>query len=191
MMDRFTRSGLYTQTEHRRLNRVRKYKKVHSVGDVLLCDDRQVKPSMLTRAPGVSSREFPIEKPTASDFKLWSQALHAITPQQLHLYHQLGPYTTKPHGPDNWFINSERSQLYQLVSPQSYNIFQRESSSTTTRFGPVYVKTYTQEGTCDNSIRASITPVTLYSVVSSSWFRFHSAAPVYTPPTHHLPLLNH
>ena len=98
---------------------------------------------------------------------------------------------TDPHGPGIWFTNSERSQLYQLVSPQSYNIFQRESSSTTTRFGPVYVKTYTQEGTCDNSIRASITPVTLYSVVSSSWFRFHSAAPVYTPPTHHLPLLNH
>ena len=131
-----------------------------------------------------------MEKPTASDFKLWSQALHAITSQQLRLHHPLGPYTTDPHGPDIWFTNSERSQLYQLVSPQSYSVFQRETSRTTTRFDPVYVKTDTQASTCDRAIRASITPVTLYYAESSSRVRFHSAAQVYTPPTHHLPLLD-
>ncbi len=109
--------------ELRRLNRVRKFKKVHSIGDILLCDGRNVNLEILTRAPGSSSREFPLEKPTASDFKLWSQAIRAITSQQLRLFHPLGAYISSPHGPDKWFANSDRSQLYQLVDQQSYKVF--------------------------------------------------------------------
>ena len=85
IMDTITDLVIYSTADWVKLNRVRKFKGVHSVGDLVLCDGRTIDPLMLDRRPGDSTHDFPTEKPMPADFKLWSEALHALSSQTLKL----------------------------------------------------------------------------------------------------------
>ena len=182
IMDKATRLGIYSMPELCVINRVRRYKKVHSMGDVIMCDGRNVSPDMLTQSPGESSREFPIEKPTSSNFRLWNECLHALTSQQLRLFHRLGDYISSPHGKDSWFTCSDRSELYRITGPNSYDLFTRESAGVSTRRGAKYIQRESHEGHCIKLYRASVRPVMIFSHPSSTQVRLHSLARVYNPP---------
>lgn len=54
LMDAIANTGIYTSLQLRQINGVRKFKKVHCVGDILLCDGRNVNPRMLTDAHACS-----------------------------------------------------------------------------------------------------------------------------------------
>ena len=81
-MDLLIQVGIYTIAELRRLNRARKFKKVNSIGDILLCDGRNVILVILTWAPGSSSRDFHLKS-------------------QLHRTSSCGTKSSMPSHPNN------------------------------------------------------------------------------------------
>ena len=105
-----------------KLNRVRKFKGAHIVGDLLLSDGGTIDPLMLDRHPGDSTCGFPIEKPMPADFKLWYEAMHALSSQTLKLRHVLGDFIYRPHCVDKWFMNEDRSEFYYANSLNFYDI---------------------------------------------------------------------
>ena len=70
--------GIFSIAQLCALNRFRKFKKVHSIAEFLLCDGMTVDPAILTGTPGWSSRRFSREKPTKADLELWKSAIQTI-----------------------------------------------------------------------------------------------------------------
>ena len=60
--------GIFDKMKMIRLNRYMKYKKVHGLADVTMADGIKISSSALDQSPGESSRLFPIEKLTKSDW---------------------------------------------------------------------------------------------------------------------------
>lgn len=81
-----------------------------------------IDPLMLDRHPGDSTCGFPIEKPMPADFKLWNEAMHALSSQTLKLRHVLGDFIYRPHCVDKWFMNEDRSEFYYANSLNFYDI---------------------------------------------------------------------
>ena len=68
-MKYFINSGAYGTTDLAIVNRDCKYKKVHSLADILQCEGKTVGPEMLLlqQTNTVSTRQFSIEKLTKKD----------------------------------------------------------------------------------------------------------------------------
>lgn len=64
LMDMFLDSGLFLRDTMKILNRVRRFKTVLLLSDILCADDKTVNPCMLSLSAGVSSRKFSLDKPT-------------------------------------------------------------------------------------------------------------------------------
>ena len=79
LMECFLLCGVFTIDQLRTLNRVRKYKKVHFLSEILLCDGRMVKPSMMNQHEGHSTRIYSRERPRRKDLDLRCSALREIT----------------------------------------------------------------------------------------------------------------
>ena len=58
LMECFLLCGVFRMEQLRILNRVRKCKKVHFLSEILLCDGKMVKPSMLNKHEGYSTRIY-------------------------------------------------------------------------------------------------------------------------------------
>ncbi len=73
-METIYNTGTFTTLEIVEINIFYHWKKVHSIGDLVLCDSLTIKLTMTTRQEGSSSREFPLQQPSCSAFKLQKQA---------------------------------------------------------------------------------------------------------------------
>jgi hypothetical protein len=135
IMDALCDLRIYSAAQWIWLNRVRKFKGVHTIGDMVLCDGRTLDPAMLTRGASDSDRIFPVEKPMPADFGLWSEALHALTHQSLKLQSLLGPFVSSPHRSDTWFTNDTRSELYKVQGEGIYDLYSPRSASRRSQFG--------------------------------------------------------
>ena len=173
-MDWVVRSGPFTAAEIIKINRVRKFKGVHSVADFLLCDGRTVNRWVLTRDPSQSTRVFSEERPTPKDFRLFSDAIHARSSPQLTLDAPLGGFISRPHWPDRWFLNEDSSILCEVLSNREYIQRTLRDDGPSTRHGSRYGGVFRRRGQCDQSIRASVFPSATGMVVQSS-------APVFMP----------
>ena len=78
MMDAIIETDIFTTTELMQIQRVRHYKKVSSVADIVLCDGLTVNPEMLNTTPGESTRDFTVQRPSRADFKEWKRAIGAL-----------------------------------------------------------------------------------------------------------------
>ena len=58
-----------------------------------------------------------------------------MTSQHMRLFHPLGAYISPPHGPDEWFANFDRSELYKQDGERQYEVFTREATGRATRYG--------------------------------------------------------
>lgn len=94
---------------------------------------------MLNRQAGDSRRDFPTEKPMPSDFKLWNEAMHAISTRTLKLSRTLGEFTCNPHRADKWFTNENRSEFYRTNSVNFYDVYTPDISLRKNRFGNRYL----------------------------------------------------
>jgi len=176
VMERLLRLNAYSPTEIVRLNRVRKFLKIHCLGDAVLSDGITLRPEVVEPRAGISKRQFPVERPTRSDKTLWRQSLNIIASPQLKLIHPLGCYTSDPHGPDDWFTNDDRDALYYRRDDGMYDVFERGEDGIQTRFGSYYF--LAEEGSTEVSPtrRASIT-----EGLSPTRVRYHSSAPLPSP----------
>lgn len=76
---------IFSRSDWVAINRVRKYKGLHSIADFLLCDGRTVDPWVLSPEPSDSSPVFSVEKPTCADFSFDEQLSLSPLPHSLSL----------------------------------------------------------------------------------------------------------
>ena len=175
LMDVICETDLYSPSDREIINRVRKFLGVHSLADVVLCDGRTIDPVVLGRRPLVSSREFSVEHPTPSDFRLFRQAVINLSSQSFTLRTTLGPYVATPHRSSIWFASPCRRFLYKASSESSYTQFRRLSSRPT-RHGTRYGSPVSLSGQCPREYYASVTVADSGGLVT-----LHSTAAAYVP----------
>jgi hypothetical protein len=129
---------IFTTTELMQIQRVRHYKKVSSVADIVLCDGLTVDPEMLNTTPGESTRDFTFQRPSRADFKEWMRAILALVRNGNKLRRPLGDFISTPHKPDMWFINESRTHAFYHTPTGCYQHYIIEDSVHTTRFGAWY-----------------------------------------------------
>ena len=114
--------GIYTIAELERINRVRKFKGIHLLGDMVLCNGQTVNCGLLDCELTQSSQEFSVKKPTATEFKLFCQAISLASLSSNYIPRSLGQFICWSHMPDKWFSNDDRTELYfwQVIRITSY-----------------------------------------------------------------------
>jgi hypothetical protein len=182
LMELFIKQG-YTTDLLVRLNRVRKYHKVHSLADILGADWKSVEPIILTTRQRHSNRKFSWEQPTKADFTLWRTAVRNITSASLTYSPTLGEYLEDPHIPYDWLASENKTLLYHVFPNKSgYDIFARDTHTRKTRTGQRFNKISTSPGS---------PPATKYASIrnyNSNLVILHSTAPTFRQHTHQLSL---
>ena len=172
-MDIFVSSKLYTTSKLGDLQRVRRFKCVHFLSDILYSDGCTVCPDMLTNLKVPSSRTVSLERPTKNDFDLWRHALCQITSSQYTLERVLGDYLIQPHNHDGWFYSLDKSTLYHESETGDISVYELSRGFRTSR-RPQYFRsnispTSFDKSACDlatvlNSTRGNV--VTLHSTAA-------------------------
>jgi hypothetical protein len=164
----------YTPNQREQINRVQKFKGLHSVGDFVLCDGRTPDPFVFTREPSDSSRVFSVEKPTPSDFALFKLAVNNLLSDG-HLRQPLGNYMTQPHRPDLWFVSDDRNELYKMIDNSNYLRYTPDPNCHATRHGTQFSSPQLCQGQCPQLTRASVVSA------GSDIYTIYSTAKVYIP----------
>lgn len=68
-------TDIYTPRQREAINGVRKFKGLHSLADLVLCDGRTMAPFALSSEPSRSKQIFLVERPTRADFALFLDAI--------------------------------------------------------------------------------------------------------------------
>ncbi len=75
LMSEFIRVS-YKRVDLLSLNIVQMHKMAIHLSDIIMCDGKTIKRSMLTAMAGHSkAHKFPVQRPTPTDMKLWTTAL--------------------------------------------------------------------------------------------------------------------
>ena len=156
IMDIICSQDIYTAAQKASINRVQQHKGLHSLRDITLCDGRTIDQSIFTCERSDSSRVFSVEKPTAQDFTLFKRAITLISSASHLLPTSPGHYIAQPHRPDVWFTNKDRSELYQLRSNRSYQLYIPDVTTRHTRHGTQFLLLRSVNGLCPRAIRASV-----------------------------------
>jgi hypothetical protein len=178
MMDAIIETDIFTTSELMQIQRVRHYKKVSSVADIVLCDGMTVDPEMWNTTPGESSRDFPLQRPSQADFQVWKRAIGALVRNKDKLRRPLGDFISKPHKQDVWFINDSRTHAFYRTPTGRYQQYIKEDSPYTTRFGARY---RLQEEEIEEPIFNS--RLSIMGNGTGETIRFHSASIIKPPPT--------
>jgi hypothetical protein len=178
LMDIWCSSDLYGSAHKLILNRVRKFKGFHSLGDVTLADGVTIDPFALTDEPSDSSRVFSVERPTCADFKLFRTAIRNLSSAGYKLPWKLGKYISSPHRPDKWFLSDGSDILYQHIDNSTYTRYVRDVTRRSTCGSTQYVFPVTCHGQCPKHTRASVRIIS-----DGRAAELHSTAAVYTPST--------
>jgi len=59
--------------------------------------------------------------PINDDFNTWNECHHAIFSNSLKIWYTLSEFNDLPHFKDRWFCNTDRSELYFVKDPASYD----------------------------------------------------------------------
>ena len=138
-MDAVYETRIFTGKELGQINRVRHYKNISSLGDMTCCDGKTIRQEMYTTEGGESNREYPIQQPTCTDFRVWFRALGSVCRSGTKLNTTLGDYTTTPHNADLWFTNNSMTNIYHKMVTGEYELYTICQSRRTTRFGAKYM----------------------------------------------------
>ena len=172
------------------LNRVRKFKCVVHLSDLVLADGRTLRADVFDRTPGTSRQyRFPLEYPSTSDFALWEHALRTacipggnILSPGLRLPARLGGYVAEPHQHVEWFQSGDAETIFFCPRDNiddSYDEFRMRTDGGATRtcYGHHFNWAGTRRGVPPKDVQASVT------LHEDDTVQFHSALPVYrTPP---------
>ncbi len=174
LMDVVCSTDHFTSSEWCIINRVRKYKGVHSIGDFVMCDGSTVDPWILNRQQGSSSRVFSVEKPTRRDFNLFARAIRLVTSENLRLNSPLGQFVNRPHRHSPWFVEPDGSYLYKALDDSTYLRYIPLPSSRTHR---TFSEPSLFSGQFSRTYHASVS-----LVPSADSVKLLSTAKVYSPP---------
>ena len=123
IMELFINSSLWSKHHLIILNRMRRFKKIHSLSEALCADGKTVDPRMLTNCEGRSSWEFLTERPTPSDIALWRTALMDLTSVTYALQSPLGPLLQMPSTTTGWLISADHTCLYCRLPNGSLDVY--------------------------------------------------------------------
>jgi hypothetical protein len=143
-----------------RLNRVRRFLRVHSLADIVLADGCTVDTAhILSRTQGHSTRTFSWEQPTPTNFDTWKSAIRDITSASYRLPTPLGPYSQEPHRSYTFFTTDDKSVAYR-IRDNEYDTYHRDDTLRSTRSGLRYRKISTSTGRPTYSKYASVCNIT-------------------------------
>jgi hypothetical protein len=171
VMDKIIETEVYDELALVRINRVRKYKKVHWLSELVQCDGIAISQEIMTNTPGDSKYKFSREQPTRGDFDLWQQAIHAISSPSLSICPKLGRYLRDPPTTQIWFVSEDRSHVYRWIDDDSYAVLTPPPLLRRTRHGTTYRWTHSCLGTVPPSDWASV------HIVSQMQIQLHSSTP--------------
>ena len=124
MVEMFLHDGRFNTKDIKSLQRYRRFKKKHSVSDLLLCDGLTIDPTVMNRKEGHSKRLFSVERPTRSAHKLWCYAIKCITSPDLKLCQPLGPLLVDPPSHRPWFSSDDKALLSLQLDDDSWAIYE-------------------------------------------------------------------
>ena len=155
---------------------VANFKCVLHLSDLACCDGVTVDNWVLTDEPGESTHTFPHERPRASDFTLWNDAIRALTHGELRLPHSLGPFLREPHITYDWRTHDSADRLFRIRQQQPepmYDVFEKDTSSVATRHGQRYIWSLTCFGELPGDNFATVNHVNEQVVTLHSKARCH------------------
>ena len=178
-MDVICATDLYSPAQREVINCVRKFKGIHSLADIVLCDGRTVDPVVLSREPSDSSRVFSEERPRKCDFALFRQAISNLSSHSFKLPTSLGRFVATPHRQHSWYSSESRDFLYETHDESSYTQYCRLSLRPT-RHGTIYGNPSHHTGQCPRTQHASVTLSPAGDKIT-----LHSTASVFVPRSIH------
>lgn len=134
IMDVVCSTDLFSWSEWCSINRVRKFKGLHIIADIVLCDGCTVDPWLLTRDPLDSTPVLLVEQITCDGFSLFCQAITILTSLTFCLSTALGSYVSKPHCQDLWLLSDYLTALYKIINDLSYTCCSLLASACATHF---------------------------------------------------------
>ncbi len=78
------------------------FKCILHLSNLACCDGLTIDNWFLTNKPGQLTHVFPHERRHDSDFRLWNDAIRALTHGEMRLPHTLGPFIREPHICYDW-----------------------------------------------------------------------------------------
>ena len=128
----------YHGKELEALNKVRRYRNLIHVSDIVKCDGQSLDEFIILDLSELScAHTFPREQPTATDFCLWNEAFGKLCSGTTSLPHTLGHFLRKPHLPWSWYTTTEADHLYRYAQtiPPLYDTYRRQRGCIGTRYG--------------------------------------------------------
>src|SRR5210317_32693 len=110
-MDMFLSTGHFTIDQLKQLQRVRHFKKVYYLSDVLACDGKTITDLALSNQEGLSKKVYPTQHPTKKDFELWVTAPRTISGSTFTMGRPLGNYLVVPPCVDEWYASPDSEVL--------------------------------------------------------------------------------
>ena len=115
IMDAFVGSEQFTIHQLQQLQRVRHFKQVYFLSEVLACDGKSITDLALSNQEGISKKVYPVQRPKPEDFSLWVTALRTISGSTFTLDRPLGNYLVLPPCVDEWYASEDSTVLYNKV----------------------------------------------------------------------------
>ena len=121
LMSKFVRAG-YTKADLLSLNIVRMHKMVIHLSDIVRCDGKTIKPSMLSASAGMSdAHKFPLQRPTPTDMALWKTALRQISSEFYVLALPLQEYISVQHSKPTWRLSNNGDILHHNIKMNGHD----------------------------------------------------------------------
>ncbi len=124
LMSELIRVG-YKRTDLLSLNIVRMYKMVIHLSDVVMCNGKTIKRSMLLANVGkLEAHKFSVQRLTPTDMNLWITALQTISSKFYILTLPLQEYISIKHSKPSWQLNHNGDILHHNIkmNGQDYHV---------------------------------------------------------------------
>ena len=121
LMFKFVRVG-YTKADLLSLNIARMHKMVIHLSDIVRCNGKTIKQSMLSASVGTSeAHKFPVQWPTPRDMNLWTTALRRISSEFYVLTVPFQEYTSVHHSKPTWCLSQNRDILHNNIKMNGHD----------------------------------------------------------------------
>ncbi len=115
LMSEFIRVG-YKQADLLSLNIVRMHKMVIHLSDIIMCDGKTIKRSMLLASAGhLEAYKFPVQQPTPMDMNIGMTALQMTSSKFNVLTLPLQEYISTTHSRPSWWLSQNGDILHHNI----------------------------------------------------------------------------
>jgi len=136
------------------------HKMVIHLSDIVRCDGKTIKQSMLSASVGMSeAHKFPVQRPTPTDMNLWTTALRQKSSEFYVLTVPLQEYTSLHHTKPTWRLSQNRDILHNIIKINGHDYHveytpTNDPRSRQTRSGRRFQHNVTKKGCSKHTIFA-------------------------------------